>query len=296
MAGVLHTAAREDRPYLNQTVLSTTRKELLANTGSRYAPASPCDSLQLIEQADKPCVFIGKPCDVAAVQSARKLRPQLDAKLGLTIAFFCAGTPSTRGTLELLRKVGVEDPDSVRNLRYRGNGWPGMWRVEWTDAAGRDRCAELSYAESWGFLQAYRQWRCYICPDHTGEFADIAVGDPWYREVKPGESGKSLIIARTKLGLEILRSASEAGYLLLETFDPSLLPRSQPNLLATRGSLWARLLTLRLFGVPVPAFLGFKLLPFWVRNLSLRQKFQSFVGTARRVFRRKLRQHVSVKT
>ena len=40
-AGVLHIDAREDVPWLNRTRLSTRRDELVAATGSRYAPASP---------------------------------------------------------------------------------------------------------------------------------------------------------------------------------------------------------------------------------------------------------------
>ena len=294
MAGVLHTAAREDRPYLNRSVFSTNREMLLANTGSRYAPASPCDSLQMIEQAEQPSVFIGKPCDVAAVQQARQLRPGLDSKLGLTIAFFCAGSPSTRGTLELLKKAGVEDVDHVKSLRYRGNGWPGMWTARWVDSSGEEREAKMSYAESWDFLQRFRQWRCYICPDHTGEFADVAVGDPWYRRVEPDEPGKSLIIARTPRGREIIHAAAAAGYLTLERQDSSLLPRSQPNLLGTRGSLWARLKVLRLLGAAVPAYNGFETFRFWRRELTLKQRFQSFIGTAKRVFRKRLRQRVPI--
>src|SRR5690606_30934394 len=93
MHGLLHINARPDVPFLNHTALSRTRAEILEGTGSRYAPASPCDSLHLIENAPSPCVFIGKPCDVAALQMTRALRPELDAKVGLTIGFFCAGTP-----------------------------------------------------------------------------------------------------------------------------------------------------------------------------------------------------------
>lgn len=294
MEGVLHTAADPVTPYLNQTVYSSDRQSLLANTGSRYAPASPADSLDEIEQRKGKSVFIGKPCDAAAVQSARAIRPQLDQKLGLVIAFFCAGTPSTRGTLELLKKAGVGDPAGVRSLRYRGKGWPGMWTVHWDDELGKSHSGEMTYADSWHFLQKYRQWRCYICPDHTGEFADIAVGDPWYRKVVPGEAGKSLIVARTQRGVEILRAAADAGYLVLETSDPSLLPRSQPNLLSTRGGLWGRLMVLRLFGAAVPQFAGFKLFQYWVSELTIKEKLRSFTGTAKRVFRKKLNQRVSV--
>lgn len=288
MYAVLHTAAREDVPYLNETVLSRSRTELLARTGSRYAPASPGEGLGRIESAPGPCVFIGKPCDVAGAAMAARARPALAEKLGLTIAFFCAGVPSTRGTLDLLKKVGVDDPDSVESIRYRGNGWPGRWTVRFRSPAGVLEERSLSYEESWGFLTKYVQWRCRLCPDHTGEFADIAVGDPWYRPVEPGEPGKSLIVARTPRGREFLHAAAAAGYIVLETRDASLLPRSQPNLLRARGAVWGRLLALRLAGIPTPRFDEFCLFRAWWR-LTLGDKIRSIFGTWRRIAERGLR-------
>jgi len=293
MAGVLHTGARKDVPYLNETVFSQSREDLLSRAGSRYAPASPCDRLSRIEQESAPSVFIGKPCDVAAVHTARKGRPQLDQKLGLTLAFFCAGTPSTKGLFELMKQVGVADPATVTFVKFRGNGWPGMWQVRWGTSDGETHEKEMTYADSWGFLQKYRQWRCYICPDHTGEFADIAVGDPWYRPVEPGEAGKSLIIVRTERGREILKRAVASGKIVLETSDPSLLPRSQPNLLQTRGSLWARLWALRVFGGAVPQFHGFSTFRFWLK-LSMIDKVRSFTGTVKRIKTKQLNKRIKV--
>ena len=282
MEGVVHAAARENRAYLNETVMSRTREELLGRTGSRYAPASPCDGLGMIEAAARPCVFIGKPCDVAGARRGAELRPALAEKLGLTIAFFCAGAPSTKGTLDLLRHAGVEDPERVTSLRYRGNGWPGRWVARWRDESGEERESSLSYEESWGFLEKYRQWRCRICPDHTGEFADVAVGDPWYRKIREGEAGSSLIVARTSRGVEILRAAAGAGYVKLETRDSTLLPRSQPNLLRTRGRLWGQMAVMKLSGAPLPTYRGFPTFRFWIR-LSIKHKLQSTIGTLRRL-------------
>lgn len=294
MSGVLHTGAREGAPYMNQTVISRSRKELLERNGSRYSPASPAEALKSIEESSEQLVFIGKPCDVTAVKNARKIRSELDKKLGLVIAFFCAGTPSTKGLLDLLSNNGVSNPASIDNLRYRGNGWPGMWKVNFKNKDGENIEREQTYADSWGFLQKYRQWRCYICPDHTGEFADISVGDPWYREVKSEEVGKSLIIARTKKGLDIIKAAENAGFIVLEKNNPNLLPLSQPNLLATRGALWARLKVLSLFGVAVPKYKGFKLFKFWVLNLSFKEKLGSVIGTAKRIFSKGLRRPINV--
>ncbi len=292
--GVLHVAARRDVPYLNETVLSTTRDELLARTGSRYAPASPCDGLQQIVDAPGPCVFIGKPCDVAAVQKARRLRPELDAKIGLTIAFFCAGVPSTEGTLELMRSVGVEDPSRVESLRYRGNGWPGRWTIRFRDEAGTVQERSLSYEESWGFLTKYKQWRCNICPDHTGEFADIAVGDPWYHPPQPDEPGESLLLARTPRGVEVLAGARQSQHVEIQPAEPWKLPASQDNLLKTRGALWGRLLALRLAGVPRPTYGGLPMFGAWCWRLGLVDKLRSTAGTWRRVKRRGLRQRQAV--
>lgn len=70
--------------------------------------------------------------------------------------------------------------------------------------------------ESWGFLQKYRPYRCHLCPDGTGEFADISCGDPWYREIKEHETGYSLALARTQRGREILHAAIDAGYAVLK--------------------------------------------------------------------------------
>lgn len=292
MHGVLHVGSRPDVPYLNHTVLSRSRADLLAAAGSRYAPASPCDGLGRVEAAPGPCVFIGKPCDVAGAGKARSMRPALDANLGLTIAMFCAGTPSTQGTLEMMRQMGVDEPDRVTGVRYRGNGWPGEATVT---VAGDPTDRRLSYDESWGqVLQKHRQWRCHVCADHTGEFADVAVGDPWYREITAGEPGRSLVLVRTERGRRAVQGAMASGALVLERVPPDVLVRSQPNLLHTRGAVWGRTVTMRALGAPAPRFVNMPTFPTWRTELSPRQKAQSFYGTAKRVITRRLRRRTPV--
>lgn len=295
MHGVLHTAARKDVPYLNRTVLSRTRREILSATGSRYAPASPCDGLQQVEDAPHPCVFIAKPCDIAAAEMARTLRPALDRNLGLTIAIFCAGTPSTKGTLEMLKAMGITDPSSLSEVRYRGNGWPGHATARYQTPTGHAE-KRLTYDESWGkILQKHRQWRCYVCPDHTGEFADIAVGDPWHREIQPGEHGRSLIVVRTQRGRRILYNAIAAGLLVAEKVDPQLLPKSQPNLLRVRGHVWMRVWICRIMGAAAPRFSGIPTFRFWLGTLNWKQKLQSVFGTVKRVYSKRLRDRLEMK-
>ena len=294
MHGLLHIAARPDVPYLNHTVLSTSRRQILEATGSRYAPASPCDGLQKVESAPRPCVFIGKPCDVAATRKARQLRPALDEKLGLTIAVFCAGTPSTKGTVEMFKEMGVCDLSAVKSVRYRGNGWPGKATVH-LDTPDGEEVRELTYQQSWGeILQKHRQWRCYVCVDHTGEFADISVGDPWYRPIPKDEPGQSLVIARTQRGRRILHAAIAAGYVSLRPVAPDVIEKSQPGFPTVRGQVWGRIWMSRLMGAAAPRYCNLPMFRFWWSKLSLREKTSSFIGTARRVFRKKLLQRAPV--
>ena len=287
--GLLHIRSRRDAPHLNETVLSTHRDTILGSTGSRYAPASPCDRLDLLRNAPAPCVFVGKPCDVAATWKLRQTDDLLDQQLGLTVAIFCAGTPTTRGTLEMLARMGIPDPDALVSLRYRGNGWPGDAVAEIRDTDGSLRSERLTYDESWGeVLQRHRQWRCYVCADHTGQFADIAVGDPWYRSVG-GDDGRSLILVRTKRGQRILAAALAAGDVVAQQVSPSRVPDAQPGLRDIRGAVGGRIAVLRLLRIPAPRYSGFPMLQVWWRDLSLREKFRSTIGTLRRVQRKRLR-------
>jgi len=282
MHGVLHIGMDPSEPTRNRTTLSRTRDELMSATGSRYAPASACDHLELMENAPAPCVFVGQPSEVTALRKAQHLRPRLAGQTGLAISFFCAGSPARKGLLELLKGRGVR-PAEVQSVRYRGNGWPGVFSVR---IKGQVQPAfEMTYKESWGFVQAYRPFSTHLCPDGSGEDADISCGDPWYREVKPGEPGSSMVLVRTERGREILQRAIAAGYVALTRAETWKLVASQKNLIAKRGAVGARVAVLRLLGLPAPRLRGFSLWKNW-RALSWQGKLRSTVGTVRRVISR----------
>ena len=287
-SGVLQTEARKDIPYLNRTMLSQDRGQMLSAAGSRYAPASPCEGLGKVERSNGPCVFVGKPCDVAGAVRAAAMRPSLAERLGLTVAFFCAGTPSTEGTLEMFRRMGIEDIGSVRSVRYRGRGWPGMATVTYS-RNDREEIHELTYEQSWGeILQKYRQWRCYICGDHTGMFSDLSVADAWHRPVSEGQPGRSLVLVRTERGRQYLHKAIAAGYVELERSDCEVLDRCRPGQEASLGHLWARLAVLRMLGIPTPRYPGMGLFSFWRRELGSEEKLRSLASTVKRVVRKRL--------
>lgn len=281
-SGVLHVGAKSEAPWQNVPVFSKSKGGLLACTGSRYSPAAPCEKLREIQEADSSCIFIGKPCDVVALRKSQTINPKLNNKVGLAISIFCAGTPTTKGTYQLLDVLGVA-AEEVDQLRYRGYGWPGKTTIR-IKGSGDNR--EMTYKESWGgILSNYVQLRCRLCPDSTGEFADISCGDPWYRKAEADEPGRSLVLVRTERGREILQKAIQDDYIMIEQVEPNVLSRSQKALLKRRSHLWGRLLALRAMRIPVPHFDGFSLFSNW-RDLSAGEKIRSIAGTFKRALRR----------
>lgn len=282
--GVLHIAQDPEDPIRNRTVLSRDRAALMAGTGSRYAPASVANGLPLVEAQSGPCVIIGKPAEIAAVARARRQRPALDAKVGLTLSFFCAESPSTAGTVALLRRLDI-DPAALSDLRYRGRGWPGHFAPTLKGEAGPR--VRLTYQESWAFLQAHRPWAVHLWPDGSGELADVSCGDPWYEKPDGASPGFSLVVARTERGRAFVQGAVDAGYLSLTPAAPWKLARSQPGLLAKKGAVWGRRLALRALGLPVTELPGLDGRHCW-KPLGMKEKLKATAGTLRRALGRGL--------
>jgi coenzyme F420 hydrogenase subunit beta len=154
---------------------------------------------------------------------------------------------------------------------------------------GHIKSAELTYEQSWGdILQKYRQWRCYICPDHIGEYADIAVADAWHRSVAENQPGRSVMITRTVRGGRFFEQAMGSGFIQGEEVSHETLPACRPGQAGYQGGLWARVQTLKLMRVSSPNHSRFALFRLWISELTMWQKMHSVLSTIKRVFVKKL--------
>lgn len=283
MSGALQIKGNPEFPWKNIPFYSKTLDDLKKSTGSRYSPSSICEKFNWITEADSQSVFTGKPCDIAAMRKFQELNPDFSKKVGLVISIFCAGTPSTRGTINVLKSLNV-NRDELQELRYRGKGWPGMASAKMRGNGNIE--PQMTYRESWDkILNPCVQFNCRICPDHTGELSDISCGDPWYCEIDKDDPGRSLILVRSEKGRKILKEAKKEGYIEIEQKSPEIVSVSQDSLLRNRQHLYGRLLAMRLTGLPAPKYSGFNLRMNF-NDLSLPDKIRSVVGTIKRIFKR----------
>lgn len=283
MSGVAHAGMDPTEPWRTSSRISRTRDDILACAGSRYAPASPCDGLDAVAHDAGTNVFIGKPCDTAAVTKLTELRPELEEKIGVVLTHFCAGTPSSRGTISLLEEAGIK-PEAAREVHYRGNGWPGGFRARNEETAA---VFFMPYTKAWDSIYGHVPLRCRLCADGFGRVADISCGDAWQHFEDDGDPGRSVVVVRTERGREILAGAVAAGYVELTPGTRESVTAGQSNLIRKHREVFGRHLVLRIFGVPVTRFAGFGLRAMW-RPLTRDDKRRAIVGTLSRVIKRAL--------
>lgn len=215
-------------PLRNQLQISTTRAEVMNAAGSRYAPAAPLENIDALFARGQKFAFVGKPCDVAAMRAYLVEYPEKAPQVVALLSFMCAGVPSIKGTHEVLGALGTE-AEQVVSFKYRGDGWPGFA----TAVTRAGDSLRMDYNESWGqILGKHLQLRCKLCPDGTGEFADIVCADAWhgkdgYPDFTEGD-GRSLILTRTQRGEDLLKRAVAAGDVVINELDVKEITSMQP--------------------------------------------------------------------
>lgn len=281
---VIHIGASTDNPTENVIYVNSSRKEVLKNAGSRYSPSAPLTRIDEYLKLDKKYAFVGKPCDVRALRNYAKVNKHVDEKILYAFSFFCMGTPSYLGTDKLIQELGF-DKNNIKDLRYRGNGWPGSA----TAVDDKGNSSSMSYSKSWGtitgeFLQPYCRW----CADGVGEFADVSCGDAWYLDdnLKPKfdeADGRNVVFARNLKGQELLNEMIEAGVIELNDFskDIELLKYMNYSQHHRKSTMFGKILGLKLLGRDVPYY---KLsdLRAWSKETSKYKNIRSLIGTVTR--------------
>ena len=277
---VIQTGVSSSNPLANETKIISTKDELITNAGSRYAPSSPLSVVRSLIGNSKKYAFVGKPCDVAALRAAARVDNGLREQFPIMLSFMCAGVPSEHAANEIINKFELQNQKTIE-FRYRGDGWPGLTKA--VTAGGKTKT--MTYNESWGtFLNKHLQPRCKVCADGTGEMADVVCADAWH-ESKDGypsfeeAEGRSLILARTKKGQELISKAKKFGYIKgVEDFNITELKAIQPYQYSRKRTLIARLLALKLLQVKTPKYTGLGLIHLFFRTPPI-QTAKALIGT-----------------
>ncbi len=250
-SAILHVKAGGARPSFGEAHISVSHEEVLEGAGSRYGPADPLTSLAAMLGRGAPFAVVAKPCDISAVRLLGRRDPRVGKLITHLLTPVCGGIMPPYGMEAFLKRISVAADDVVA-VSYRGNGCPGPTRLQLKDGG----IVEKTYLELWGTeaSQWHLPWRCKICPDGSGEAADVAAADTWpggapRPEELDTDPGTNVVLARTKAGAELVERAVNAGYLTLGgTATARDLDHWQPHQVDKKIASGARLEGLRQAG------------------------------------------------
>lgn len=235
--GVFLLTPQPGKPFTLVPTLATDKASVLDAAGSFYWPAPIGQCIREILHSDKKFAFVGLPCEIQALRKAQNVYKKLKEKVVFTIGIYCGGRPTIQGQVFAFKRYGVDVAD-VDKIKYRQPEWPGHLKITLKNG---EEIHVPKTQQLQGFSgQIFCHPRCVFCHESTADLADISTGDAIRLEDIRRPEEKSIIVARNKIGLDLLTSASQANRLVLREVGIDKFVHSQHRpILHKKLALWA---------------------------------------------------------
>jgi len=254
--GALVIRMRKDKPLEAEPFIARTREEIISASKSKYCPVPINEALRCIIKGEGKFAVVGLPCHIHGIRKAENSIKGLREKIVLSLGIMCSHTIDFFGTELLLEKLGIPHTQ-IKEIAYRGQGWPGYMLIKLKDNSG----IYVPYVGNWNAYWSifscffFTPRRCLMCLDETNEMADISFGDAWMPELKNERNGESIMVARTEKGQEILNLASSAGAIFLKPIKYDKVRQSQIEPLKfKKEDIGVRLTIIKATGQKIPKF------------------------------------------
>jgi coenzyme F420 hydrogenase subunit beta len=254
--GAVVAGFNDEKPYLAEGRIVVDSGELPRYARSKYGGNPPMNAVlseAVMNRGLSRLGIIGCPCHVHGLRKLQRLRrpKRIADSIHLVLGLFCGTQMHFEGTRHLLAEYcGVTSLDEIDTLDYRWGEWPGRFYVK--TKTGKEVLVDRHEYMYHHLLNGWQRDRCAVCLDHCAELADIALGDFWDPEMKPGDPGFTMAIIRSDVGLKFFESARKHGCIIAQEFDlkekmpagAQLKKRRNPFLHRRRAR----------YGLPVPDF------------------------------------------
>ena len=162
---------------------------------SVYHSVMVCRNISRIQKC-KRLIVVGTSCQLRAMNVSLKGKVEEIIR----VCIFCKQQKTLESTRFLAKMMGTKIPENLKFFaRYRGEGWPGIVRVNGS---------ELPYSRAAQIPFGRRLWTvagCNVCGDSfgTNALADITLMDPW-KIREPNALGETLVIVHTDKGKRLM--------------------------------------------------------------------------------------------
>ena len=176
---------------------------------SVYHSVMACRNIGRIRKC-KRLIVVGTSCQLRAMNAALKGK----ADEIIRVCIFCKQQKTLGSTRFLAKVMGTEIPENLKFFaRYRGQGWPGIVRVNESELPW-NRAAQIPFGRRLWTVEG-----CNVCGDPfgTNAGADITLMDPWKIRQENG-LGETLVIVHTEAGKGLVEGIAQL-HLKGETFN-----------------------------------------------------------------------------
>lgn len=165
------------------------------------------------------------PCQAAAIRAILNKAGVTSILIGLT----CSSQQSIDATYYLLRRLRIKKSE-VDYIQYRGNGWPSGIQIVLRDKSTHFVPNNGSIWTQIFHSRLFIQKRCFRCNNTLNTNSDIALADPWLKELICNEKiGQSIVICQTENGLNIVDQMIDRQIVQLNIINENLVIASQQN-------------------------------------------------------------------
>ena len=219
--GVVFGVQYDEQFVKSQYTMVANEGDLQSLMGSKYVQSEKNDVYKAVKsvlQSGKKVLFVGCPCDVAAL----KLFLKKDWENLYTVELVCMGVTSYKIAEDYKAYTQKKNKANLTfiNARSKKNGWFVPHLEEKFDN-GKTKLTTL-FGSYYGYgFQVYNRPSCFACRyrDKNG-VADFRVGDFWgIKETDEfwNKDGVSCIFVRSARALEWLEKLQQSGFALFET-------------------------------------------------------------------------------
>lgn len=227
------TEMPEDGSLRPQAKVASDHQVIGQSQGSKYCPVAVNAALKETNATQERIAVVGLPCHLHGIRNLQVCNKRWQDRVSITIGLFCDRTLSYSAIDYLANSADLQRSE-VTSIVFRDRsryGWPGEVKLITNEGDMR----YLPSAIRMEIKDIFTPIHCRLCFDKLNVLCDIAMGDAY--GVRESPKGFSVLIARTRLGQEVVEAAQLAGVLCLEKTDPRLIFQGQG--LELRRKQWA---------------------------------------------------------
>jgi len=204
----------------------------------------------LLRAFDGRVAVVGLPCDLSTLRRNLAVPDSgIAAQVAFTIGLFCGHNSRPELVDMVTERIAREEGGDVEDFTFRDGHWRGDLRYRLAD--GRTAQAPSKQFTSYRHLSLFSERKCLSCADHFAYDADISAGDVWLYRLKADPVKHTGLLTRTDAGERILRSARDAGALVVADIDPVVLLDGQARIAPHHHNVKARRIVGRSLGVRI---------------------------------------------